>query len=194
MPRFRRSFRRRSSGPRKASIQHSPSTMEQSFLSNIASVIYAVTPNENAGASMTGERLETDRLTLCANGAKIGPVTFTLTLEPGTGITGTVEFVVFRVENQFSTPVVGTNPLPTSTEVKDSGIQQMMRNNIPSWVMKFGGFPVTQEVAQIRNITVNPSRMGMRAIRDGDYLGLMIFNRTNGSVGYNVQMRYRSYR
>lgn len=192
MPRYRRSFRPR--GPRKASIQHSPSTMEQSFLSNVGAEIYAVTPNVNAGGSLAIDRLDTDRLTDCANGSKIGKVTFTLTLEPAPGIIGTIEFMVFRVERQFVVPILGTNPLPTNAEIAGSGLQQTMRQNLPGWCMKFGGFPVTAEVAQIRNIVVSPSRMGMPAMRDGDYLGIVIFNRTNGSIGYSMQMRYRSYR
>ncbi len=180
--------------PRKASIQHSLSTMEQSFLSNKAAVIVAASPNQNAGGSMTDERIETDRLTLCANGSKLGAITYTLQLDPATTTLGTIEFCCFRMERQFSAPVIGVDPLPTEAEITSSGLQQMMRQNLPSWVMKFGVFPITEAISVAKSITVSPGKLGMPAMRDGDYTGIILFNRTNGSIGYGVQMRYRSYR
>ncbi len=186
--------RGRSRGPRKASIQHSPSTMDQNFGQNLASVIVAVTPNLNAGGSMGSERLSTDRLTDCANGSKIGTITYTLQFEPVGTPSGTIEWCCFRMERQFVAPVIGTTPLPTSVEIDGAGLQQMMRSNLPGWVMKFGAFPISAEMPSVRTISVSPSRMGMPAIKDGDYCGIVLFNRATGSINYSVQMRYRSYR
>ncbi len=179
---------------RKASIQHSPSTMDQTSLTNIADVVVAVTPNLNAGGSMGSERLSTDRLTDCANGSKIGPITYTLQMEPSGAALGSIEWCCFRMERQFSAPVIGTNPLPTSAEIDASGLQQMMRSNLPGWVLKFGAFPVSPETPMVRTITVSPSRLGAPAIRDGDYMGIVFFNRTTATINWSVQMRYKSYR
>ncbi len=195
---MRHYFRGRSRGRRRptrtASIQHSPSTMDQSFLTNIASVIVAVTPNLNAGGSMGSERLSTDRLNDVANGSKIGQITYTLQMEPSSTAKGTVEWCCFRMERQFSAPVIGTDPLPSSAEITSSGLQQMMRSNLPGWVMKFGAFPISTELPSVRTISVSPSRMGMGPMKDGDYCGLVIFNRTASTILYSVQMRFKSFR
>ncbi len=186
--------RRRSAPKRTASIQHSPSTMDQQMLSNKGTVVVSVTPNLNAGGSMGSERLSTDRLNDVANGSKIGQISYTLQMEPDATAVGTIEWLCFRMERQFAAPVLGTNPLPTDAEITSSGLQQMMRSNLPGWVMKFGAFPISPELPSVRTIAVSPSRMGMGPIKDGDYSGIVLFNRTSGPVNFSVQMRFKSFR
>ncbi len=187
-------MRRSRGGTRKSSIQHSPSTMEQTMTTQEASVIVAVTPNLNAGGSMGSERLSTDRLNDVANGSKVGKITYTLQMEPALTAFGTMEYCCFRMERQFSALVLGTDPLPTNAEIAASGLQQMMRSNLPGWVMKFGAFPLSAETPTVRTISVSPSKMGMGPIKDGDYSGIVIFNRTTSFVNFSVQMRFKSWR
>ncbi len=166
--------------------------MDQQFLTNIASLVIAVSPNLDAGSSMTSDRTGTDRLTQVGNGQRVGTITYTIQIEPITAV-GTIEWVCFRLERQFSAPVIGTNPMPTSAEIDASGLQQMMRSNIPSWVEKFGAFPLSIETPKVVTIKCNPKRTGAGPQRDGDYHGIIFFNRTTGTVNWSVQMRYRSY-
>ncbi len=179
---------------RTASIQHSPSTMDQQMLANKGTVIVAVTPNINAGGSMGSERLDSNRLNDVANGAKVGNITWTVQLEPDATAFGTIEWLAFRLERQHSAPVLGVAPLPTDAELLSSGVQQMMRSNLPGWCMKFGAFGISPELPIVRNISVSPSRMGMGPIKDGDYVALIMFNRCGGPVNFSCQMRFKSFR
>ncbi len=167
--------------------------MDQSFATNISAVVFAVTPSVNAGGSITSNRLDTDRDRDVSNGEKIGRITYSLQFEPGTAAVGTIEYCCFRSERSQSTPALGTI-LPTSAENAAQGLQQAMRLNIPGWVMKFGIFPVSPETPMTRTVSVSPSRMGAPAIRDGDFMGIVLHNRTNGNVNFSVQMRYKSFR
>ncbi len=192
---YRRSFRRRrSSRPKLSSIQHSPSTMDQSFLTDKAAIVIAATPNLDAGGSMGSERLSTDRLNDVANGSIVGKITYTMQMEPNTSASGTIEYVCFRTERSVAAPVVGTSPFPTNTEIKDSGLQQMMRSNLPGWTMQFGAFAVSEELPRVKTITCSPNKFGAGKMKDGDYHGIIFFNRTPGTIDWSVQMRFRSYR
>ncbi len=168
--------------------------MEQQFGTNAATIVIAATPNLNAGGSMGSERLDSNRLTDTANGSKLGQITYTIQLELATTAKGSIEYCCFRTERSFAAPVLGTDPFPTAVEIKDSGLQQMMRSNLPGWVLKFGAFPVSGEFPSVRTVKVSPSRMGAPAMRDGDYHGIVIFNRSDGTINFSVQMRYRSFR
>lgn len=167
--------------------------MDQQFALNIAAVVIAVAPNNTAGASATSGRLDTDRDRAVSNGEKIGRITYCLQLEPNATAKGTIEYVCWRTERSQVTPSL-TNQLPTSAECDSEGIQQAYRLRLPGWVMKFGAFPIAPETPSVRTISVSPSRMGMPGIRDGDFTGITIFNRTNGTVDFSVQMRYKSFR
>lgn len=178
---------------RTSSISHVPSTMDQSFATNVSAVVFAVTPSVNAGGSITSNRLDTDRDRDVSNGEKIGSITYSLTFEPASAGAGSIEWCCFRTERSQSTPALGTI-LPTSAENASQGLQQAMRLNIPGWVMKFGVFPVSAETPMTRTIVVRPSRMGAPPIRDGDFMGIVMHNRTNGTINFSVQMRYKSFR
>ncbi len=168
--------------------------MDQSFLTNKGAIVIAATPNLNAGGSMGSERLSTDRLNDVANGSIVGRITYTLQLEPSAAGAGTIEWCCFRTERSFAAPVLGTDPFPTDAEIAASGLQQMMRSNLPGWVLKFGAFAISAEIPRVVTITVAPNRLGAGKMKDGDYHGIIFFNRTNGTIAWSVQMRFKSYR
>ncbi len=172
---------------------HVPSTMDQQFLTNILSLVYAVVATVNAGVSATNTRIDSDRDREVSTGRHVGGINFHLQMEPDVGAKGTIEYVIFKVERSFVTPVVGTDPIPSSAEVDSQGIQQAFRLNMPGWVMKFGTFGVTAELPISRNIFVSPAKFRKSKINDGDHIGIALFNRTVGTVNFSVQMRYKEY-
>ncbi len=192
---FRRSRgrMRRRRFSKSTAIQHSPSTMDQQMATNISSVIIAVAANNTAGTSATSGRLDTDRDRSVSNGEKIGQITYTVQLEPASAAQGTIEYICWRTERSQVTPSL-TNQLPTSAEDASEGIQQAYRLRLPGWVMRFGAIGIAAEQPRVINIKVSPSRLGMPGIRDGDFTGITLHNRTNGTVNFSVQMRYKSFR
>ncbi len=115
-------------------------------------------------------------------------------MEPSTTAVGTIEYVVFKVPRSAVTPVVGTFPIPSAVDVDGQGIQQAFRLNMSGWIYKFGTFPISAETPKTINITMNWKKFKVATVRDGDFYGLAIFNRSNGTVGFSVQMFYKSYR
>ncbi len=181
-------------GPRKVSISHVPSTMDQTFGTNILSLIFSTVSTVVAGVSATTGRLDTDRDREVSNGELVGRTTYTIQAEPSTTAIGTVEWMIFKAERQATTPVVGTHPIPSSADVDGQGIQQAFRLNMSTWCCKFGAFPVTPEVSVVKNITINWAKFKKATVKDGDFYGLALFNRTIGIIDFSVQMRYKSYR
>jgi len=78
-------------------------------------------------------------------------------------------------------------------DIDSQGIQQAFKLNMPGWVMKTGAFALSAETPKVVSMTVNPAKYGKATIRDGDHIGICMFNRTAGSVGFSVQMRYKEY-
>ncbi len=195
MPRF--GFRRRmrtSRTPRKTSITHVPSTMDQSQAINVLSLIFSTVSTVVAGVSATTGRLDTDRDREVSNGEEVGRTTYTIQYEPAAGAFGTVEYCLFKAERQATTPVIGTHPIPSSADVLAQGIQQAFRLNMSTWVCRFGSFPVSAETPVVRNITINWKKFKKATVKDGDFYGLALFNRTQGTCAFSIQMRYKSYR
>ncbi len=168
--------------------------MDQTFATNILSLIFSTVSTVVAGTSATTGRLDTDRDREVSNGEKVGFTRFTLQFEPSATAVGSIEYVLFKAERQATTPVVGTFPIPSSAEVDGQGIQQAFRLNMSTWVCKFGVFPVTPEVAFARTVTINWSKFKKGTVKDGDHYGIALFNRTNGTINFSVQMMYKSWR
>ncbi len=192
MPYRRRSRIRRRAGPRKASIQHIPSSMGNTILTNDQLLTFQAVSTVRAGASLTSDRMETDRLTEVGNGSIIGEITVTVAMFPGAS-NGYLEYVCFKAERQGSTPVKDTFPIPTDAEVLASGLQQMYRSNMPGWIMKFGTIPYTPETIHTRDIKFAPAKFGKGKVRDGDFYGICFFNRGASSITFDWQARYKSY-
>ncbi len=190
--RFRRRTRMR--GPRKTSITHVPSTMDQTTAQNILSLIYCAVSTVVAGVSATTGRLDTDRDREVSNGEQVGFTRFTFQMEPSAAALGNIEYVIFKVERSNITPVVGTFPIPSSADVDGQGIQQAFRLNMSTWVCKFGSFAVSPSQAVTKTITINWSKFKKATVKDGDHFGIAMFNRADGSVDWSCQMMYKSYR
>jgi len=196
MPRYysnRRSRRRRTGGATTI-IQHSPSSMGNLVPTNDQLVTFMAVANVFAGGSMTTDRTDENRLTDVPNGRNIGRTTWNVGFEVGSETqSGYIEYCVFKAERQHGTPVVGTDPLPTDAEVISLGLQAMYRNNLPGWVIKFGLIPITSETIVTREISVSWSKFKKQRVKDGDFYGIVFFNRTGVNVTIDWQCRYKTF-
>ncbi len=188
---FRRRTRRFSSKPRGQVTVHVPSTMEQSTAADVGSIVYAQTPSLFAGGSASSNIEASDRdRTVNVGNSIIGAITFNFSSR-STAVAGTIDFCVFRVERSFITPVIGTDPIPSSAEMLTQGVQQAMRMNLPGRVIHFStrSYAVEQPINHL--IRVTPAKFRMAKVRPGDHIGIMIFNRGSGTIIWSMQMRYK---
>ncbi len=166
--------------------------MGNSVLTNDQLVTFIGVATQIAGGAMSADRLDTDRLTELSSGALVGKTTIDIGMNPAAGGKGYFEYIVFKAQRQPSTPVKGTHPIPTDSEVNLAGLQQMYRGNMPGWVIQFGLIPITAETNVTRRITINWAKFKMDKVRDGDFYGITYFNRTGATVTFDWQARYHS--
>ena len=107
--------------------------MNNTVATAIAQPFYAA----NAGAYTTTGTALTTVATGVSNreqentiGSRIDYIRFDILLEPGTGVSGNLEYAVFKAERQSAVPALGTG-LPTSAEVTTLGLQAAMRQYQP---------------------------------------------------------------
>ncbi len=158
------------------------------------SLVYCAISTVPAGTSATNPRIDTDRDRECSNGERVGFTRFHLQMEPSGTATGSIEYMIFKVERAFTVPVVGTDPIPSSAEVDTQGIQQAFRLNMSTWCCKFGTIALSPDTPVSRTITINWAKFKKATVKDGDHYGIAMFNRTSGTVNWSVQMFYKSYR
>ncbi len=190
MPRFYRR-KRRSSYSNKKRLQHSPSSMGNSVPTFDQLVTYAVVSERLAGTALSTSRSSSDRQTEVQTGGQVGFVTWDVSLSPG-GI-GSIEYCVFKAERQFTTPVVGTDPIPADADLVSSSMQSEYRMNMPGWILKFGILAVASEQPRTLKVTVNLKKFKKSTFRDGDFLGLAFFNRVGASTTIGWAARYWEY-
>ncbi len=193
MPYGRFKRRRRSPSKSRTRVQHSPSTMVDSIVANDQNVVLAVVPRQDAGSSATASRRDTlDRDRTVGVGSVVGTIDFDIGFNAVTN-EGFVEYVIWKAERQPSTPTVGTFPIPSDADCITSGLQQLYRMNMPGWVMQFGMIPVAAELPTTKHLKCKLGKFKKGKIRDGDYIGITLFNRTGADLNHTTQMRYYEY-
>ncbi len=165
--------------------------MGNTIATNDQLITFVAVSTVPAGTSMATSRLDTDRATEVSSGALVGKTTVTIGCVPGAG-SGYIEYVVFKAQRQFTTPVKGTNPIPTDTEVIGAGLQQEYRKNMPGWVIKFGTMPIVSQTPRTLDIKIDWAKFKMDKVRDGDFYGITYFNRTSSTITFDWQARYKS--
>lgn len=192
MPYYRFRKRRKSFVTNKKRLQHSPSSMGNSILTAAQLVTFAVVAERLAGTALTTSRTGSDRQTEVQSGGQVNHITWDLQIQPGAN-QGTLEYLVFKVERSFVTPVVGTDPIPTDAQILSGGLQGSYRKNMPGWVMKYGAVGIAAEQPRVVKIKVNLKKFKKGTIRDGDHIGLVVFNRTGSTITYGWSARYWEY-
>ncbi len=188
---FGRRTRRRTSKPRGQVTIHVPSTMEQTTAIDTGSIVYAQVPSLLAGGSASANIEASDRdRTVNVGNSIVGSITFNFSTRFAPNA-GTIDFCVFRVERSFITPVIGTDPIPSSAEMLTQGVQQAMRMNLPGRIIHFSTRSYAVEQPITHTIRVNPAKFRMAKVRPGDHIGIMIFNRGSGALIWSMQMRYK---
>ncbi len=170
-------------------IQHSPASMGNTILTNDQLITFFGVAAVTAGSSASSTRTDSDRATGLSSGSKIG----TVTIDVGATLIseeGYIEYMVFKAQRQDVTPVKGTFPIPSDGEVIAGGLQQTYRMNMPGWCIKYGQIPMSSQTPRTFKIRVNFAKFKMATVRDGDFFGLTLFNRSGASITLDWQARY----
>ncbi len=197
MPMYRRSgsmrMRRRNAKQYKK-IMHLSSTIGNAMTALGSLTFFAA----NAGAYVTTATVLTAAREAISNreqentiGSKIFGITFDIIIQPAADLVGgALEYVVFKIERAFATPVSGTG-LPTDANILTLGLQAAFRQIQPGRVIKYGAIPYTEQTTAVRTIRGSYGKFKLSTIRTGDFYGIMLFNRAANTPIVSIQSRYK---
>ncbi len=193
MPRGRYRRRMRRYAPSRPRVQHTPTEVDGTINTKQLSLRFLVIPNVNAGASLLTERSGGDRSQEVQTGSRVGKVTLNVSIR-GISAEGTLEVALIKLQRQSATPVLGTSPIPTSADTNTTGLQAIMRGNTPGWVYHYSVISFAPDQPQNKWMKLNLAKFKASAWRDGDYLGLFLFNRSGQTITVDHTARYYEYK
>ena len=177
-------------------VMHKPASMGNSVASGTNSVFFAaipVTAFPTTGSALTGDTFEdADRDQKCALGTKVPYVKIDVTLRDQ-AFSGVIEYAAFKVERATAVPVVGGPILPTAADITANGLQHSMGKYQPGRVLKFGTRVFTADTPAKIACGVNLRRFRKETIRTGDYIGIIVHNRSGASITLDYHCRYYAY-
>ncbi len=190
-----RRFRRRRSTSRSSRprLQHSPSEMDGTINSKILSLRVLAKTDTLAGVALTADRTAADRFQEVATGSDINSVTTQIAIRVISN-EGYLEYCIAKLQRSSAVPAVNTDPIPGSTDVDGIGLESSMRQRLPGWIIHNGIMPFSAETPTTRKFTVNLKKFKMSKFRDGDFLLLMLFNRSASVVTVDHKANYYEYK
>ncbi len=189
---FRRRFRRTRRKFQGKAIQHIVASIGNAQAANTQLHFVAT----NAGAFATIGTSATTVATALSNkeqevviGSKVNFVTFDVTST--CAAPAVMEYAVVKVERSVNSPPAVATELPTSAIVLAQGLQKSMREWQPGRVLHFSTRAGAEYQPISHQIKVNFKKFRMPTIRQGDWLMLIVNNRSAGVSTTNVQCRYK---
>ncbi len=179
--------------PSRPRIQHSPSEMDGSILTKDLSLRFLVVVPDTAGSNLAGDRIDSDRFQTVSTGSIVKSLTIQVAIRAITN-EGYLEYSIVKMQRQHAVPVVGTAPMPTDAEADGIGLESVMRENFPGWVIHNGIMPFSAETPTTRKFTVNLAKFRMSRFRDGDFLALVLFNRSAATITLDHKANYYEYK
>ncbi len=186
---MRRRSRRRITGN---TVIHVPSTIATSLANGTSFVTIVASPSINAAGSASSNIEAQDKDRTVNVGHHVGRLNLDLNIRNTIG-DGVVEFCVYKVERQATTPTIGNHPIPSSAEINTQGIQQACRLANPGKVFHYSKKPYSVENTQIHKIIVSPAKYKLSKMKAGDYWILQVFNRGPSAVTIDYEGRFKEY-
>ncbi len=174
------------------SVIHVPSTMDGSLAINAETLFIIVSPSIFAGGSASDNIEAQDKDRTVNVGHHVGRLNLDFSIRAPTQ-NGVIEFCVFKVERSASTPVIGTHPVPSGTEVTTQGMQQACRLQNSGKVFHYSKRVYTTEANIVHKITVSPAKFKLSKLKAGDHWCVFVHNRGAGGVTIDFEARYKEY-
>ncbi len=171
---------------------HIPSVMGNNPGANIAIVHVAALCPRIAGASLSTNIQDEDRLQDVSPGRRVDTIIANLTVEaPVTN--AILEYAWLKIDKADAVPALGTL-LPTSVECDTQGTQQAIRQEQPGRVIHYGCLPITPGMTSVRSIKGNFKKFRKSFVHIGDFFIFYVFQRGgSASNSYNVEFRYTAH-
>ncbi len=192
---FRRMRRGRSTRPARKSVQHFTCSLANVIVTTGALVLNCA----NAGAMSLTEASNVVPIYATSNkqqevtvGSQIGRTTFDIGIR-GATTSGILEYMVFKVERANTIPALGAGGLPTAAQILAGGMQCTMREFQPGRCLEFGLLAYTADTTRTKKIVTNWKKFKMATLRQGDFYGIIYFNRGGGSVTVDSYCRFKEW-
>ncbi len=174
------------------SVIHVPATMGATLAANTSSVTVLVSPSIFAAGSASSNIEAQDKDRTVNVGHHVGMFTINMNIRDPTG-GGIFEFCVYKVERAATTPILGTHPVPSTSEVSTQGLQQACRMANPGKVFHFSARTYAPEQPITHIIKISPAKFKLSKLKAGDHWILQTFNRGGAGVKVDFQARYKEY-
>ena len=177
-------------------VMHIPSSIGNSVAANNATTFFPaqpVTAYLTAGSAITGDTHEdADRNVSNIIGSKIATIFNTISFRDVT-VNGIMEIALFKVERANAVPTVGGGLLPTTVAITGQGLQQAMRQFQPGRVLKYLKAAIAAEQPRVVHAKHQLFKFNMSTMRAGDYIGIIVYNRSSAAVTVDFESRYNAF-
>ncbi len=180
---------------RKTAIQHYHCTLANSVAASTLLNLNCA----NAGSySIVGTDEDTVRTALSNKqqevtiGSTLGRTTFDISIRNPAN-SGMIEYAVYKIERSTAVPAVGALNLPSSADVNTGGLQCEMRNHNPGRILEFGLIPYTVETTRMKKLVINWKKFRLATMRQGDFYGIVLFNRGPNTITIDVYCRFKEW-
>ncbi len=174
------------------SVIHVPATIAGTLVANVSQAIVIVSPSIFAAGSASSNIEAQDKDRTANVGHHIGTLNLDISIRTTTA-DGVVEFCILKVERADTTPVIGTHPIPSSSEVNTQGMQQACRLANPGKVFHYSKRAYTTEISFVHKIKVSPAKFKLSKLKAGDHWMMIINNRSANSCVFDFEARYKEY-
>jgi len=193
MPIKRFRGRRRNSMPSRPRIQHSPSEMDGTIVTKVLSIRVLAKGDVLAGTSLGTTRTSTNRDVDIGAGSLVPNLRISVSIR-GLSNEGYLEISIVKIQRSSTVPTLGTAPMPSSADVDGDGLESTMRKNTPGWCIHNIIMPFSAETPTQRTFSVNLRKFRMQKFRDGDFLLLMLYNRSAATITIDHKANYYEYK
>ncbi len=171
---------------------HIPSTMGGTIAAGVETLFVIQSPSIFAAGSASSniEAQDKDRTVNVGHHMGICTIDYTNRLTTADGV---IEFCVLHVERNDATPVIGTHPIPSATEIGTQGLQQACRMASPGRVVHFSVRAYSAENTFTHRIVFRPSKYKSSKVKAGDHWVLIVHNRGVATITNDFQCRYKEY-
>ncbi len=173
-------------------VIHVPSSIDGTIANGGETLFIIESPSIFAAGSASANIEAQDKDRTVNVGHHIGTLNITTAVRLTTS-DGVVEFCVFKVERADATPVIGTHPIPSASEIQTQGLQQACRLANPGKVFHYSKIAYSIELPRVHKIKVSPAKFKLSKIKAGDHWVLLVHNRSTTTITFDFECRYKEY-
>ncbi len=166
--------------------------MATNLATGVSLVVVIASPSIFAAGSASSNIEAQDKDRTVNVGHHVGTFNIDLAIRNTSG-DGVLEYCVLKVERADATPVLGTHPIPSQSEINTQGMQQAARLANPGKVFYFGKRAYTIEQSSVIKFRMSPAKYKLSKMKAGDHWILLLNNRGPQTMTFDYECRYKEY-